>query len=174
MNIAILVIFLILVAGIVYLLRHATYGKLSPIPGEVVLYEEEGVRLEELFRGTERIKTWFRSVYVVVTNQRIILSLKPWLVSNKKKYPLRAVINYAIPGPKLSPSDLMGGFLLDPGYLVFTTLPERITAATVKDQPAIEITIPFADASPLLAEPKLQLFTAHSAAILAAVARGKK
>ncbi len=163
MNLYIVGGFILVLLIIAYVMRNARYGKLVFAPGETILFEEEGIKVHELFRGSERIKSYFRNVYVVVTTKRIIFSLKPWLISNKKKYPLHSVVNYVETGPALDIMDMFGGFLFKGGYPTFYTTAERITATIYKNKPVLEITIPFKNHGPLLAEPKIRLFTTQPA-----------
>jgi len=83
----------IIIAGVVFILiallyRNATLDKLPFLSGEKILYEENGVRVEQ--SGSPR-SVIFINCMVRVTDKRIIIAQKMLL---SKKYALRHVITY--------------------------------------------------------------------------------
>lgn len=87
-NLIVIIITASLFIIIAYFYRNATADKLPALPGEKVLFEESGVRVEQ--SGSPR-SVIFINCIVRVTDKRIIISQKMLL---SKQYALRHVILY--------------------------------------------------------------------------------
>lgn len=87
-NLIILVLFFFVIAVIAIFYRGASLDKLESEPGETVLFEECGIRVEQ--SGSPRSVIFFNCI-VRVTDRRIIIAQKMLL---RKKYALRHVIFY--------------------------------------------------------------------------------
>ena len=87
-NMIVLGIFFLILIIIAAAYRNSTLDKLPPLPGEKILFEESGVRVEQ--EGSPESAVFINCI-VRVTDMRIIIAQKTLL---SKKYALRHVINY--------------------------------------------------------------------------------
>lgn len=83
------IIFFILLIIVAFLYRNSTLQKLAPLPGEEILFEEEGVSVTQA--GTPQ-GTLFKNCVVRVTSRRIIIAQK--VPFRKNYHVLRHVISY--------------------------------------------------------------------------------
>lgn len=153
-----LVMFTILVVVANRLMRNSTLEKLALLPEEKILFEEDGVKVEEYLRG-KGIKTIYRNNHVRLTNKRIIVAQKPWF---GKQHFLRQVVNYVESGPEAS---VAGGIFLNTpttkqGYLTLFVAPEQITEEQVGDKTVLKITASLSNPG-LLQPPRILIFTSH-------------
>jgi hypothetical protein len=82
-----LLVFVLLLVGVAIAYRNATLDKLPPLPDEEILFEEDGVRVEQTGNRT----ALFFGCKVRLTNHRLIVAQK---VLFQKKYALRHVVFY--------------------------------------------------------------------------------
>lgn len=136
--------------------------KFPPLKNEEVLFVDDTAKFTSYFRGTPQIYGMYPGGHVVVTNKRILLAQKALFI---KRFRLSFAINYVESGPVLTQQFFMGGGLFKDGkfmeqaHLDFYTSPDRIKFITEKGAQALEITIPFPDPGPLLAEPRFVIST---------------
>lgn len=121
--------FILILIAVVY--RNATLDKLTALPDEKILFEENGIRVEQ--NGSPE-STVFINCIIRVTNMRIIIAQKTLL---SKKYVLRHVINYT----GLSEStDLKSTFAK--GYLNMTIPKSGLKISSTGDVFTVRIDIP--------------------------------
>ena len=107
-NLIILSVFILCIVLIAFLYRNATLEKLSSLPDEHTLFEEDGIAVEQT--GTPRM-AYYGKCKIRLTNKRLIIAQKMLFTSNW--YMLRFVItfsNYA-PSPDLKTSIKMGYYI---------------------------------------------------------------
>lgn len=112
--------FLLAICVILYLLyRRGRLARLSALPGEIVICEEQGVHVDE-----NRIRGYqYGGCLVRLTDRRIVIAQKVPLFGNA--YYVRFVIEYNAPDPGID----IGGMALR-GYV-----PARVAASQVKVAP---------------------------------------
>lgn len=116
-------------AAVAVLFRHSTLDKLPFLPGEEVLFEEDGVRVEQ---AHPRRTVVFLRCLVRVTNYRIITAQHALL---SKKKPLRHVAAYR--GPAGEGVDLPK--TLGKGFVVVSLNKDRIRLETRNEKPVVVI-----------------------------------
>jgi hypothetical protein len=121
--------FILIIIAVAY--RNSTLDKLPSLPGEKMLFEETGVRVEQ--EGAPRSAVFINCI-VRVTDLRIIIAQKILL---SKKYALRHVINYK--GGDESTS-LKTTF--KKGYLNMTITGSNFSITESRDSSIIRIEIP--------------------------------
>lgn len=156
MLIAVLIIFLLLLVIIAIFTRKNNLKNLTLENGETLLLEEDNVRVEEFFRGSDQIKGVFPSCRVRLTNRRIIVA-QP-IVFKKDSYALRHVISYV---PQPGSSTLINPTFPNPGalkngYLTLTTTKASISPKHANDKSVLEVLIP-TEQTGLFSQPKITL-----------------
>lgn len=137
-NAIIIIIFLILLAIISLVMKkkfkNAYLDKLSLLPGEKVLFEEDGIKT--LTRTVMRGSLYPKSI-VRVTNQRIIIAQK--MLFNKTSMPIRFVIHYHV--DVAIPVGFAGGALKN-GYVTFAIKKENVEVVNIGEKEYLEIKPP--------------------------------
>ncbi len=160
MYFTIIVIGLFIIAIIVmgFVTRNAFLDKITWLPGEKVVFTDNAT-FEGYFRGTKRIYSIFPLGHVVVTNRRILFTQRTlW----GGRYRIDYAVDYVDKGPELTQADMMGEALFKTkgtGFPTFYSTPDRVTYITEKNKPAVQVTVPFPDHGPLMAEPRLVIYT---------------
>jgi len=131
-EIIILSLFFLTLAGIALFYRKSTLDKLEPLPGEKVLWEESGVDVTQV--GAPRT-AFFHSCVVRLTDRRVIIAQKVPLT--RKTHYLRAVIDHSSPNPD---TDL--GATLRRGYLSFSVGENEIELSPAPRGLTVNIYIP--------------------------------
>lgn len=138
--------------------RNGFLDKITWLPGEKVLLTDD-VKFTGYFRGTKQIKSNFPFGHIVITNQRLLLTQKTiWGGRFKIDY----AVDYTHKGEPLSQADMMGGGLFKlgtDGFFTFYTTLDRITSTTENSKPIVQVTVPFPDHGPLMAEPRFVIYT---------------
>ena len=131
-EIIILCVFFLTLAGIALFYRKSTLDKLAPLPGETVLWEESGVDVTQV--GAPRT-AFFHSCVVRLTDRRVIIAQKVPLT--RKTHYLRAVIEHSSANPD---TDL--GSTLRRGYLTFSVGENEIELSPTGSGLTVKIYIP--------------------------------
>lgn len=153
------VLFVIFATVGTILRKNATVEKLGFLPNEQLLFEEDGVRVDQKFRG-EGIATIYRNAFVRATNQRIIIAQTPWF--GKKIHYLISVIHYT--GEKGPDLENYGGIFLkgaasSKGFMTFYTTKDQIITDTSRTPSVVQITVPMKDPGPFLKAPRILIYS---------------
>lgn len=132
LNLIIIIVFIAALLLVAILYRNSTLDKLSFSPGETILFEDKGVRVEQA--GAPQSTIFFNCI-VRVTDRRIIIAQKLFL--RKDKYALRHVISYNSGGDE---TDLKT--TLAKGYLIFSVRKDEIKIEMEGEKKIIRIDIP--------------------------------
>lgn len=115
-NIIIVFVFVLTLAGIAYLGLRAMLDKLAPLAGESILFEEKEIAVEE--HGGPRIK-YFGGCLIRVTDQRIVIAQR--ILFMKDKSIIRYLISFST---ERIHADIKA--TLKNGYLTGETIRDRI------------------------------------------------
>ena len=126
-----LLVFIIALVIIAIFYRKATLEKLPALAGERVLFEEEGIRVEQ--SGSPRSVLFTKST-VRVTDRRIIIA-QATLIGKTRV--LRHVISYDAPGNE---TDLSAS--AHKGYLVMSVRKSQVNISPESGAAAVRINIP--------------------------------
>lgn len=154
--------FILALAFMGYKTRNSFLDKITWLPDEKVLLTDD-VKFAGYFRGTKQIKSNFPFGHIVLTNQRLLLTQKTiW----GGRFKINYAIDYTHKGEPLSQSDMMGEGIFkmgDAGFFTFYTTPDRITTTMEDNKPVVQVTVPFPDHGPLMAEPRFVIYTGKGA-----------
>ncbi len=128
----VIAVFLAGMATMAVLYRKATLDRLTPLPGEEVLFEETVRRVEQ--RGGPRTVA-FPKCLVRVTTRRIVIAQK--FAFSKNRYALRHVITY----DRYSDNTDLGS-TLKKGYVVMDINKSDLEIIREYDRQIIRITVP--------------------------------
>jgi len=131
-NLIIIIIFIAAMFIVAILYRNSTLDKLPLLPGETILLEEKGLRIEQ---GGSSRSTLFINCIVRVTERRIIIAQKLFL--RKYKYALRHVITYSGTVDEIELKTV-----LKMGYLAFAINSSEISIEECERETYLKIKIP--------------------------------
>ncbi len=141
--------------------KNAFLDKMTWLPDEKQMFVDDA-KFRGYFRGVKQIYSIFPMGHIVVTNKRILLTQRTiW----GGRYRIDYAINYVDKGPELTEADMLGGALLKmdgAGFPTFFSSPERVTYTTEKNIPVVQVTVPFPNHGPLMAEPRFVIYTKNS------------
>jgi len=132
LNAIIIIIFLCLIMLIAIFYRNSTLDRLELLPGESLLFEEKGVKVEQAGAPSTAV---FIGCIVRVTNARIIIAQKMLF---RERYALRHVIIY---GGGEDAADLKN--ILSRGYIEMKV--DRASIKLEQSGSGVRVTIPVPD-----------------------------